>query len=150
MIGLSIDRLKHCLAVARKMKAIAESIDGFPYPPEDMFYLGLLHDVAYEFVDTQEEHEHCGGEILRNNGYRYWKEVYYHGNPDIDYCSRALDLLNYADLTTDTSGMDTTIDARLNDIAQRYGPDSAQYQNAFLLAEQIRSILGSLNCTISI
>lgn len=142
MIGISIDRLNHCLAVARKMKAMAESIEGFPYTPEDMFYLGLLHDVAYEFVASQEDHEHRGGEILRNNGYIYWKEVFYHGNPNADFHSKALDLLNYADMTTDTQGHDITIELRLEDIALRYGADSDQYRNAFLLAEQIRIIFG--------
>lgn len=140
MIGISIDRMKHSLAVARKMKAIAESIDGFPYPPQDMFYLGLLHDVAYEFVDSQEEHEHCGGEILRNNGYRYWKEVYYHGDPDVDYYSRALDLLNYVDMTTGLDGEDVSFEERLSDIERRYGTDSPQVMKARRLADRIRGL----------
>lgn len=140
MIGLSTERMKHSLAVARKMKAIADSIDSFPYPSEDMFYLGLLHDVAYEFVDSQEDHEHRGGEILRDNGYRYWKEVYYHGNPDVDYYSRALDLLNYVDLTTGLNGEDVSIEERLSDIERRYGADSPQLVKAIQLADSIKGL----------
>lgn len=99
--------------------------------------LGLIHDAAYEFVENQEEHEHKGGEILRSNGYRYWKEVYYHGNPDSEYDSAELRLLNRADMTTGPDGKDMTIDERLADIAERYGETSSQYINAKLLANKI-------------
>lgn len=138
MIGLSLNRTKHCLGVARKMKSIAEAIHDFPYPSQDMFYLGLLHDVAYEFVDLPEEHEHRGGEILRDNGYRYWQEVYHHGNPDTTYRSLALDLLNYVDLTTSPEGEDISIEDRLDDIANRYGEDSIQYSKARKLSLQLK------------
>lgn len=139
MIGLSLNRTKHCLGVARKMKAIADSISDFPYPSHDMFYLGLLHDVAYEFVESPEEHEHRGGEILRENDYRYWQEVYHHGNPDTPYRSLALDLLNYADLTTSPEGEDISMEDRLDDIANRYGKDSLQYCNARKLSLQLKN-----------
>lgn len=131
-------RMLHSLAVAKKMKIeVEKSPQKFSASPEDIFYLGLIHDVAYEFVDTQEEHEHKGGEILRANGYKYWKEVYYHGNPNSEYDSAELRLLNYADMTTGPDGKDMTIDERLADIASRYGNNSAQYMNAKLLANKI-------------
>ena len=88
-------RMLHCLSVARKMKAeVDKSPQKFSASSEDMFYLGLIHDAAYEFVDNQEDHEHKGGEILRSNGYKYWKEVYYHGSTDSEYDSAELRLLN--------------------------------------------------------
>ncbi len=140
MIGFSFERLNHSLAVARKMKAIAERESHFPHPAEDMFYLGLLHDAAYEFVDVQEEHEHKGGIVLRDSGYKYWREIYYHGDPNSEYRSRALDLLNYADMTTDSDGHDVSLEERLVDIARRYGKESIQYQKAYRLAKQISEI----------
>lgn len=131
-------RMLHSLAVAKKMKIeVEKSPQKFSASSEDMFYLGLIHDAAYEFVDNQEEHEHKGGEILRSNGYRYWREVYYHGNPESEYDSAELRLLNYADMTTGPDGKDMTIDERLADIAERYGEASSQYLNAKLLANKI-------------
>lgn len=131
-------RMLHSLAVAKKMKKeVEKSPQKFSASPEDIFYLGLIHDAAYEFVENQEEHEHKGGEILRSNGYRYWKEVYYHGNPDSEYDSAELRLLNRADMTTGPDGKDMTIDERLADIAERYGESSSQYINAKLLANKI-------------
>lgn len=131
-------RMLHSLAVAKKMKIeVEKSPQKFSASSEDMFYLGLIHDAAYEFVDNQEEHEHKGGEILRSNGYRYWREVYYHGNPESEYDSAELRLLNYADMTTGPDGKDMAIDERLADIAERYGEASSQYLNAKLLANKI-------------
>lgn len=137
MIGLSLERLNHSLAVARKMKAMAERDIHFPHSPEDMFYLGLLHDAAYEFVEAQEAHERKGGTVLRDNGYKYWREIYYHGEPDSEYSSQALDLLNYADMTTGSDGRDVSLEERLADIAMRYGEESIQHKKAQRLAEQI-------------
>lgn len=135
MIGFSNSRMMHSLSVARKMKFLAEKTIGFPHSPKDMFLLGLIHDASYEFVCCQEDHEQRGGEILRDNGYKYWREVYYHGNPDSEYCSRALTLLNYADMTTDQEGNDVSIEERLENIKERYGADSVQYLKAVRLSE---------------
>lgn len=132
-------RLKHSLAVARKMKiAVENEPQKYSSSPEDMFYLGLIHDAAYEFSNNQEEHEHKGGEILKLNGYRYWEEVYYHGDPNSEYDSAELRLLNYADMTTGPDGTDITVEARLEDIADRYGYSSAQYHKAKLLAGKVK------------
>ena len=79
-MGLDKKRILHSLGVANKMKVIANEL----YPGnkefiEDMFILGLLHDLGYEFAKTKLEHSEIGGTILKKNGYKYWKEVYYHG-----------------------------------------------------------------------
>lgn len=140
MMEFNEARMLHSLAVARKMKKeVEKSPQKFSASSEDMFYLGLIHDVAYEFVDSQEEHEHKGGEILKSSGYKYWKEVYYHGNPNSEYDSAELRLLNYADMTTSPDGAEITIEERLEDIATRYGQTSFQYLNAKLLANIINS-----------
>ena len=46
---------------------------------EDLFVLGLNHDIAYEFTEHGKDHNIIGGEILKRNNYKYWKEIYYHG-----------------------------------------------------------------------
>lgn len=139
MIGISTERMQHSLAVARKMKKMAEST----IPPltkdkcEEMFILGYLHDVGYEFTAIQEDHAKVGGEVLNRQGFKYWKEVYCHGDPNTEYSSDALTLLNIADLTIDENGNEVDVKDRLNGIAKKYGKDSKQFVDAEKLAEKI-------------
>ncbi len=136
---ITIDRLKHSLAVARKMKEITLlNFKRSECDPEDAFTLGLVHDLGYEFVSKQDEHANKGGLILKMQGYKYWKEVYYHGALQTNgYKSHLLDLLNYADLTTGPTGEYLTIEERIADIAIRYGKGSKQEVEAKKLADQL-------------
>lgn len=132
---ITADRLKHSLAVARKMKALAaEFPKEYLMDPEDAFVLGFLHDIGYEFCDEQRDHANIGGEILKAQGYKYWKEIYYHGVPQNEYDSPALRLLNYVDMITGPSGEEMTVKERIDDIAARYGKDSTQEIEAIELA----------------
>ena len=97
---------------------------------QDLFILGYNHDIGYEFCSNKIEHNIVGGEILKNNGFKYWKEVYYHGKPDIEYNSLPLKILNMADMQIDKYGNDVGYKKRLEDIRTRYGEDSIQYINA--------------------
>lgn len=135
-MDLTIERVQHSLAVANKMKKIAsENPDLYPVNPDDMFILGMLHDVGYKFTNNQEDHAKIGGDILKRQGYQYWKEVYYHGLLQSDYDSTELRLLNYVDMITGPSGEDMTIKQRINDIGDRYGTGSIQEINAIKLAK---------------
>ena len=51
---------------------------------EDMFLLGVMHDLGYEFVENNISHAAIGGEILNRSGYKYWKEVSLHGDETLD------------------------------------------------------------------
>ena len=126
------DRLRHSLAVATKMKDMAS--EGFK---ADMFILGFLHDIGYEFCDDTKKHNLIGGLKLKEGGYKYWQEVYYHGEHQTQYSSAVLDLLNKADLMTGPQGQNMSACERLEDIAQRYGKDSHQYRESFLLAKKL-------------
>lgn len=138
---MNISRLKHSFAVASKMRDFVASHQEYSdATKEDMFYLGILHDIAYEFASTQLEHGQIGGNILRDNGYKYWQEVYNHGNPDSIYTSKELDLLNYMDLTTGPNGENFSIEQRLADIAIRYGTNSIQYKKAEKLSIIIKPV----------
>ncbi len=131
-------RLNHSLNVARKMKEIVQNNpDLFTCKPEEVFYLGIVHDIAYEFVEDPISHENKGGELLKALDFKYWREVYYHGDPDAEYSSQELMLLNYADLITGPNGENWTISERLSDIANRYGESSIQYIKAKRLSEII-------------
>lgn len=132
---LSIDRIKHSLSVAKKMKSIvSENPDRYVISPEDAFTIGILHDIGYEFVENQKDHAHKGGLLLKSQGYKYWKEIYYHGEPQQGFDSKELWLLNYADMTTSPTGEYMTIQQRIEDISNRYWETSVQKQDAEKLA----------------
>lgn len=136
------NRLKHSHAVAVKMKEFAtEKTVLFPVSPYEAFILGMLHDIGYEFVNEQQEHANAGGNILKEQGYKYWQEIYYHGIPQTDYDSVMLRLLNYVDMITGPNGTYMSIDDRIKDIAERYGDDSWQVKEAIELAAQMKEQL---------
>lgn len=129
------DRMKHSLAAARKMKQLAaEQPEKYPVDPDDAFVLGMLHDIGYEFAEEQQDHADKGGLILKNQGYKYWKEVYYHGFFQHEYDSPMLRLLNYVDMITGPTGEYMTVQERIEDIAVRYGRDSRQFCEVVKLA----------------
>lgn len=121
------DRLKHSISVARKMVEIGKEYCLSDEEIKELFVLGYIHDIGYEFFADNIEHNIIGGEILKNNGYKYWKEVYYHGNPDTDYNSLFLKILNMADMQIDKYGNDVGYEKRLEDIKSRYGENSKPY-----------------------
>ena len=78
-------------------------------------------------------------------GYKHWREVYYHGNPDSPYDSDELFVLNLADMQTSSDGQRVTIEERLDDIASRYGNNSSQFILARRLAQSIEQKLQVIN-----
>lgn len=133
------DRLKHSLAVARKMIEIGKLYELNENELQELFILGYNHDIGYQFGDNS-NHNIVGGILLRNTGYRYWKEVFYHGQVNIEYESLYLDILNMADMQIDKFGNDVGYTERLNDIKNRYGDESIQYSNARNIIEKILHI----------
>lgn len=124
---LDKDRLNHSFAVANKMVEIGKNFKLGESDLQDLFILGYNHDIGYEFSIDNTEHNIIGGQILKYNWYKYWKEVYYHGNPDAEYNSLFLKILNMADMQIDKYGNDVGFDKRLEDIKNRYGEDSKPY-----------------------
>ena len=131
------DRLKHSLAVARKMVEIGKEYNLDCNELQDLFVLGLNHDIGYEYGGNS-NHRYIGGEILKGNGYKYWKEVYYHGDVNTEYKSLFLEILNRADMQIDKYGNDVGYDKRLEDIKNRYGKESKTYMDAKILVEKLR------------
>lgn len=124
------DRLKHSISVARKMVEIGKEYHLSEDELKELFILGYNHDIGYEFCSNNTEHNIVGGEILKENGYKYWQEIYCHGNPKTEYNSLFLKILNMADMQIDKYGNDVGYKKRLEDIKTRYGKDSIQYINA--------------------
>ena len=100
------DRLKHSISVARKMVAIGRKYHLSEDELRELFLLGYNHDIGYEFCSNNIEHNIVGGKILKENGYKYWQEVYCHGNPNTEYNSLFLKILNMADMQIDKYGND--------------------------------------------
>jgi len=121
------DRLKHSLAVARKMVEIAKANKMSNIEIENCFAIGYNHDIGYEFDKDGVNHNKIGGEILKRNGFKYWREIYYHGIADCEYQSLYLDVLNQADMQINKYGNDVGYNKRLQDIKKRYGEQSEVY-----------------------
>lgn len=135
------DRLKHSLSVARKMVEIAKSKNLNEEDIENCFVIGYNHDIGYEFAENKFNHNIIGGEILKNSNFKYWKEIYYHGEIDTEYKSLYLDILNQADMQIDKYGNDVGYDKRLEDIKNRYGEDSEVHNKCYKLIDKLRSML---------
>ena len=133
------DRLKHSYAVAKKMMDIATEYNLSEEDIKNCFLIGLNHDIGYEFTTNGINHNKIGGQLLRDNGFKYWQEVYYHGDIDCIYNSIFLDILNKADMQIDKYGNDVGYDRRLEDIKGRYGEDSIIYKNCVVLIESLKT-----------
>lgn len=132
------DRLKHSLAVARKMVEIAKEKQLSEESQQELFVLGLNHDIGYEYGENV-NHNIIGGNILKESNYKYWKEVYFHGNPDTSYKSLYLDILNMADMQVDKTGNNVSYEERLEDIKNRYGIDSREYLDSKKIIDNMKS-----------
>lgn len=104
----------------------------------DLYVLGFNHDIGYEYRNNS-NHAHIGGKILKRNNYKYWKEIYYHGDINSEYTSLFLEILNKADMQIDKYGDDVGYTKRLENIKNRYGENSVTYKNAGILVSKLRS-----------
>lgn len=139
-ITITDDRLQHMLGVARACYGYSESLFGWDAEKcEEMFLMGLVHDFAYEFVSDQRDHEHRGGEVLRRVGFAYSDEVFLHGDPNVDDWSDELFILNYADLTTSSSGEMCSFAQRLSSVIDRYGEGSVQVERMRGVIERVEA-----------
>lgn len=133
-------RLKHSISVARKMVEIATKMNLTERQKKICFLIGYNHDIGYEFTDKVINHNKVGGDILRKTGFKYWKEIYYHGESDTEFTSIYLNILNQADMQVDRYGNDVGYDKRLEDIRNRYGKDSIIYKKCYELVEKVKEI----------
>lgn len=137
---ISESRWKHILRVARKAKMLAEKLkpNDAQYA-EDMFLLGVMHDLGYEFMESNASHAAVGGKILKRNNYQYWQEVALHGDETVENMSDELFILNCADMMTGPNGEDFTFEERLEEIADRFGKDAAPYQKCVIEVQKLKA-----------
>ena len=122
---ISDDKLNHIIHVARLMKKYCEDSGFADTFCQEMFTLGMLHDIGYEFMESP-EHNKVGGELLKSQNYKYFNEIMFHGIPKCEYESLALDILNYADMHIDAKGNFVSFAERIEDIKNRYGETVSQ------------------------
>lgn len=103
---MDFDRLKHSNSVVRKMVEIGKAYNLGDKELQELFLLGFNHDIGYEFSNNGLDYNVIGGNILKENGYKFWQEVYNHGNPNSNYSSLYLKILNMADMQIDKYGND--------------------------------------------
>lgn len=133
------NRLKHSIAVGRKMTEIGKARGLNDNELQELFVLGYNHDIGYEFKGNK-DHARIGGKILKNSKYEYWREIYHHGNARTTYQSLYLDILNLADMQIDSSGRDIGFEKRLENIKSRYGAKSNTYKDALLLVQKLKKL----------
>lgn len=131
------NRCLHSLGVAQKMVEIGKNKGLTPKELNALFTLGMVHDIGYQFGPGN-MHQKLGGLVLKDNGYCYWQEVYYHGIREDEYTSLYLDILNQADMQIDKMGKDVGYEGRLADIKSRYGEDSNVYISCVNLVNFIK------------
>ena len=137
--AISDNKLKHSIAVGRYMQKYATERLLNPELGKEWFLIGYLHDIGEEFTNKKEEHNKVGCTLLKEQKYKYWKEVYYHGDPKTPYISPALLVLNLAELCVGSDGKVVGIDTKLNKIKEKFGEDSIQYKNTKALANLVRN-----------
>lgn len=120
-----------CYELARDIFEISEK------EAEQMFVMGILHDIGYEFVSNQLEHAQKGGEILKSAGFQHWEPVARHGTENIDVSDHRDLVLNIADMSVGKTGKRIGFNKRLQDIENRYGKDSPQYVTSKNVIEKI-------------
>lgn len=131
--NLTSTRAAHSRGVALYMRNHAPKLG---IDPEEAALCGWLHDFGYVSGDNR-SHARIGGRLLRGQGYRHWREIATHGS--LEGLSTPLGiLLNAADMSINSKGEDVGFEARLDDVAARYGKDSVQYRECSTVIDAIR------------
>ena len=103
---------------------------------EDMFILGLVHDIGYvemplRLVQSNSVNEQA---VLK-----YTNEIKYHGIPNCGFISKELDLLNWADMHINIKGEYVAFEERLQDIKSRRGENSQAYISSLKIINLLRA-----------
>lgn len=124
---ISIERTLHMHGVAEYCYRHA-SDRFYQLDPEEMYTLGLLHDIGY--INGKSHHEAFGGAMLRKYGYTDWYEVARHGDllTAESMNDKKLILLVEADMKIDISGEEVGYNEQLRNIAEHHGEDSRAYK----------------------
>ena len=141
-LGIDDNRLLHMREVGRLCYQLAADLFKWEESTcRQMFLMGFLHDVGYEFASNQSDHEFIGGELLAETNYTHSEPIRLHGNPNADLTDDRLFLLNLADMVVSGDGERIGFTRRLQGIADRYGSESEQYDRALRVINGLRDEL---------
>lgn len=132
MFGITENRLKHSLAVARRCYELTQAKE---YPEDycrQMFLMGYVHDIGYEFCQDRSEHPKIAADILRSLTYVPTKmdiAIREHGTFPTAL-SFEWRILNEADMTVSSDGRVISAEERLAEIGEKYGFQSETYEKA--------------------
>ena len=126
------NKLKHSLQVAVVCRELANSLGLDDEKVNACFVMGFLHDIGYQDCTNTVDHPSIGKSLIESY-IKYAEEctsaIGHHGRV-FEGLSVFDVILNYADLSVNSSGSIVTHEERLNNIKQRYGVSSEQYLNA--------------------
>lgn len=125
--NLPINRYAHCYNVGKRMYDYAKrKLSMNESFCVEMFTLGNIHDIGYEFDSGAFGHDILISESLKDS-YKYWREIKFHSKLQTEYDTLAMRLLYFGDSTVDGYGNWCTFSERLNDIKVRHGAGSDVY-----------------------
>lgn len=133
-----LSRMLHCHNVGLRMASYAKKHLGWDdVKCNDMYILGMMHDLGYELNPDPFNHDEAMSEALGHTGYKYMNEIAYHSRMQNEFDTPEMRLLYFADMTVDARGKWCTIDERLKDLEERHGKDSDVYRESVDIANAL-------------
>ena len=126
-------RALHCRGVALFMYEYAPIVG---LDAREAALCGWLHDFGYLFGDNRTFAESCGL-LLEHVGYQNRNRVFRHGTPQGLGTPLGV-LLNIADMWVSPQRECIGFDARLADVADRYGAESPQAKECSIMVSALR------------
>lgn len=140
------ERLKHCLGVARQCFSQGLSHNLSYDECVQLWIMGFLHDIGYEFVPKR-QHEDYGGFFIKNmDCEKIGKIISLHGKPLGNPESLSDDeklwweILCRSDFLTSKNGEPISAQERLSDVIERYGEGSSEDKEMHALAKVLNLI----------
>ena len=136
-IGITEDRLRRSLSIARKTYKIATYMKYGEEFARKMFLIGLIHDIGYEFTQDSDRYPEesstmlasiCGGYLspLSRDSINAIKECRKYPTK---YTPENV-ILNMADMQVDKYGKEVSVTQQLESIKAEFGEHSNEYLTA--------------------
>ena len=137
-VGISEDRMRHIISVARKAYKLAKENGCSENFARKMFVLGFIHDIGYEFTqkDSHNDHVKIGSDLMYLLFGQTVAEIEEHGNPSTKNWAE-LYFLNQADMTVGHNGVPCSVEERMEKAKERYGEQSMAYKKTVRLAKAL-------------
>lgn len=136
-IGITEDRLRRSLSIARKAYKIATYMKCGEEFARKMFLIGLIHDIGYEFTQDPDKYPEESGAILASICGGYLSPLSRDSINAIKECRKyptkhtpEYTILNMADMQIDKQGNEVSVTQQLETIKAEFGEHSNEYLTA--------------------